>query len=309
MLDLRLSFSLFICLFSSFSAFAAPSKSDRLPRDVASQLSSADESLQPSTAFPVNSHANVTTITNTSALIRDSNGVDITSTFQVKIYNPPPPHSITNISDKNQLNTRQPINGMTQVVKVINRCPNENHTFVESHCTPHENTDMPFQAFVYTCRKIVDHWGMSGNYMGQIPAYQSFHDVCQPSELCVDGFGDKQVASCVHTALFDDYMIDKDGIVKGMLHGEIFDVGKAWAVIMSKDKMAPLKAKKLGMDTWSSREDLMKPGRQRKSCAYCAELETDQLQPNVDSLRLEATLMSAGTIAAGGILWLAMGAG
>ena len=304
-------FFFFLCWLSGlFFAFAAPSDLGLLPRNVSSQLTTLDdETTQSSTAFPVNSDANVTTITNTTALIRDSNGVDITSSFRIKVYNPPPARHITNLSEGNQLNGRQTGLRMTQVVKVISSCPGENLTFVESHCAPHEDEEMPFQAFVFTCRKVVDQFRMTtGEYLGRGPIEQSFPGRCQPDELCVDGFGDAKIASCVHTALFDDYMIDKDGTVKGMLQGEIFDVGKAWAVIMKKDpENAPLKARKLGIDAWNNAALPRDRKTQRKTCVNCAEVETELLQPEINSLRLEATLMTAGAV--GGILWLAMGAG
>ncbi len=308
MFDLRLVLSLILCLPSGLSESAAPSHSNLLPRDSLSQLTTLDGITQPSTAFPVKSDANVTTIKKTTALIRDSNGVDITSSFRIKVYNPPLVKHITNMSTENKLNNRQTGLRTTSVVKVISECPGVNQTFLESHCTPHENEETPFQAFAYTCSKMVEHWRMTGEYLGLAPVHQTTHDTCQPDELCVDGFGEKQVASCVHTALFDDYMIDKDGTVKGMLSGEIFDVAKAWAVIMKKDPInAPQKARKLGIESWNSATLARNRKSQRKTCVNCAEVETDLLQPDVDSLRLEATLMSAGAV--GGILWLAMGAG
>ena len=123
----------------------------------------------------------------------------------------------------------------------------------------------------------------------------------------MDGFGSQQIASCVHNSLFDDYMMDKDGMIKGMLHGTLFDVQKAYAVISNEEKSAAIPSKKLDIGAWNSAARRGKGTVQRKSCMNCLDLETDLLRPNTDSLRVEATLMSTGAVA--GILWLAMGAG
>lgn len=297
---------------SSLTRAALPI-SDVSSSNTSSPFTPLDQTARPSTAFPVNSDANVTTIKNTTVLIRDSNGVDITSSFQIKVYNPSSAKQITNMSESSQLNERQTGGVMNEVVKVINRCPRENMTFIESHCNPHDEEYPPgqpsMQAFMYVCEKVVDLWRYStGEYLGRGPVQEHFKGECQPTEFCVDRFGDKQIASCVHTSLFDDFQFEKDGTIKGMLNQEIFDVGQAWAAISNKDpENAAVTARKLRIGAWNSASMAMKGKMQSKSCVNCMELETDLLKPDTDSLRLEATLMSAGAI--GGILWLALGAG
>ena len=287
----------------AFVAYGAPSFWGFSLRDVTSQPTTSNNTASPPTFIPLISNASDTPLMNASALIRDSRGADITSSFQVKVYRQAPRTTISNITEENNLSNRQTM----QVLRLIDSCYG-NETFIESHCTPNNDDEATMQAYVYTCRKTVDHWSAgTGQYLGRLPAYRTRQGSCEPMELCMDGFGDKQMASCVHTSIFDDYMMDKDGMVKGMLNGEIFDVAKAWAAMSKSDKKTPLKSKTLGIGAWNSASRGGKGNVQSKKCRNCADLETDVLRPDTDSLRLEATLMSTSAI--GGILWLALGAG
>ena len=298
-------FSFFLCPYAAFNTYAAPSTPGPVQRDAISESSSLDKTEEPLASYSSNSSINAIPTLNASALIRTRNGVDITSSFQVKVYNQAPKPQITNLTEDNDLNDR----GMaaSEVVRLIMECYG-NETFIESHCTPNDDEDAVLGAYVYTCRKIVDHWrATTGEYLGQIPAYQTRSGRCEPNEICVDGFGDKQIASCVHSSLFDDYTIDKDGMIKGMLQGEVFDVAKAWAAVTDKAQTKTLSSKRLGIGAWNSASMNGRGRVKRKGCRECVELETDVLPPDVDSLRVESTLMSTGAIA--GILWLALGSG
>ena len=121
----------------------------------------------------------------------------------------------------------------------------------------------------------------------------------------MDSIGKKHVASCVHVGLFDDFTFDKDGRVKGMLFGEVFDVLKAQAYLTDTDQNEPLETKSMEVGAWIDSASLSTKHVQSKSCRDCAELGTDLLQPATDSLKVEATLLTAGAIA-GGVLWLAL---
>lgn len=125
--------------------------------------------------------------------------------------------------------------------------------------------------------------------------------------MCVDGFGPEQIASCVYTGLFDDFLIDKDGNIKGMMHGEVFDVAKAHAILSKSDKKTLIETESMSVEAWGDSVALAKGAVQTKTCRHCADLETDVLPLNTDSLRVEATLMSTGAIA--GIIWLALSTG
>ena len=190
---------------------------------------------------------------------------------------------------------------------MIDSCPG-NETFIESHCTPRDNEEASLQAYGFTCRQIVNHWrAITGEYLGMVPAYRTRNGHCKPMEVCVDGFASKRIASCVHNSLFDDYMIDKDGNIKGMLSGEIFDVSKAYAVLSKKDLSTPMETDSMGIGSWVASSSLAKGSVQTKTCRDCVELETDTLQPTPDSFKLEATLLSTGAMA--GILWLFLASG
>ena len=116
----------------------------------------------------------------------------------------------------------------------------------------------------------------------------------------MDGFAGRQIASCVHHTLFDDFMADKNGQVRGLKDGEIFNPTKMYAVMAQHDESVALKARKMGIITWDSSSG--SGAKQEKNCVNCADVETDLLQPGVDSLKVEATLMSTGAIA--GVLFL-----
>ena len=298
-------FSLILWSYAAVIAYAVPSSSIMRPRDATSQPSFLNTTESPLGPYPLESSPDATPAINASALIRNRQGVDITSSFQVKVYNQASRPRISNSTEENNLNNRQ-TQTLTQVIRLINECYS-NETFVESHCTPDEDEDAALGAYVYTCRKVVEHWRATGEYMGFAPAYQSRHGRCEPNEVCVEGFGTQQIASCVHTSLFDDYTIDKNGRIRGMLNGEVFDVAKAWAVISKTDQSTAMTSKRMGIATWNSAALGGRGTVQSKRCRNCADLETDVLAPDMDSLRLEATLMSTGAVA--GILWLAMGAG
>ena len=236
--------------------------------------------------------------------IRDHNGVDISSSFPVKVYYHSPSTQTINKTEENNLVDRQV---STSVISVIDSCY-ENETFIESHCTPQDDQESPLQAYSYTCRGMIHHWhSITNQYMGRRPVYRTRSGHCEPAHVCVDGFGTKQIASCVHTSLFDDYMIDKDGNVKGMLAGEIFDVVKAFAVLSSQDKNTLIGTDSMSIDAWHNTAALAKGAVQTAKCRDCADLETGLLQPNTDSLKVQATLMSTSAVA--GIVWLALSAG
>ena len=242
---------------------------------------------------------------NALARVKNHNGADVSSSFKVMVYQQKAPSTqISNITEQNNLNDRQV---GTDIVRPINTCPS-NETFIESKCTPQDDKESSLQAYSYTCRKVVEHWSvMTGEYLGRRPAYRTRQGHCEPIEMCVDGFAPNSIASCVHTSLFDDYMIDKDGQIKGMLSGKIFDVETAYAVVSKMDKSTPMGVDSLRIGAWMESSVLAKGSVQSKKCRNCVELETDKLRPDTDSLKVEATLLSTGAVA--GILWLALSSG
>ena len=177
--------------------------------------------------------------------------------------------------------------------------------FVESHCTP-DNKRAPLQAYEYTCSKVVPTYrAFTHEYVGNRTALMSRDGQCTSEELCVDGFGELQIASCVHMDVFSDAFENKNGQVIGMVAEEVFDAKKMYAVMAKMDGTVAIKARKMGIVVSNSGANGNGGAQQSKSCANCENIETDLLQPGLDSLKIEATLMAAAGVS--GVLWLAMG--
>jgi len=250
-------------------------------------------------------HKNATTpIINAFAHITDRNGVDISSSFKVKVFHKTPNTQTSNVTGGSKLHGRQAF----EVVRMVDQCHGDDETFIESHCTPDDEEEGSLSSFAYTCRRTVAHFrGITGEYLGRRPAYRTRKGQCDSSELCVDGFGSRTIASCVHAGLFDDFTLDKNGRIKGMVNGEVFDVSKAHAALTGSDQFTPLETKAMDIGAWINSASLAKDSVQTKKCRNCVELGTDMLQPAPDSLKVEATLLTAGAVA--GVLWLVLSSG
>ena len=294
------SISSIILSSSTFVTYALPSSPALLPRDVAPQ-DIADDVKEDLTDISSNSSAKYVPLVSASAQIKTANGVDITSSFQIKVFHQNATTRITNQTGDSNFNDRRGLT-IANAVRIMNECPS-NETFVESHCTP-QDLKAPLQAFEYSCSKTVNYWhALTNQYMGQRPAVRTRKARCSKEELCVDGFGTRRIASCVHNELFSDFTSDKNGQVRGMTNGEVFDAKKMYTVMALQDQSVAIKARKLGIDVSGGQG---KGGTtQSKNCVNCVDLETDLLEPGMDSLKIEATLMSTGAVA--GVLWLALG--
>ena len=292
---------------TGFVTYALPSTSDIRPRDLTPEDFPPNKTTD-SKDIPLYSSAKYTSLVSLEAHIKDSNGVDITSSFQLKVFQQDAsPHITNHTEEDNSFHDRRDLT-MSNAVRIMNEDCKRGEKFVESRCRPN-NRLAPMQAYEYTCRRVYPHYhALTGQYMGNMSTEKTRYTLCAPQELCVDGFGSEPIANCVHKNVFSDHFMDKRGQVIGMLDGEVFDAKKMYLVMALQKNADPavrIKAEKMGMTLSNGATNGNGGMAQSESCVNCVNLETDLLQPGLDSLKIEATLTAAAGIS--GILWLAMG--
>lgn len=230
----------------------------------------------------------------------------MSSSFKVKIFHGALNTRTSNGTTIDKINNRRTV---LEAVRVVDQCHGVDETFIESHCTPDDPIFGSQIAFSWTCRRMEDRWhAQTGVYLGRRPTYLTFTGECEETDLCVDTTIVKHLATCVKKSFFDDgddgLRTDKGGRVRGMRDGRYFDVAEAHAAITGTDQKTPMESKSMDISAWKSSAALSKASVQTKKCRNCVELETDKLKPNIDSLKVEATLLSAGAVT--GILWLSL---
>ena len=232
-------------------------------------------------------------------MVRDHNGVDITSSIKIMVNHRSRAQLLTN-STENDLDKRQ-----GQWGRLINTCPRE-FTFIESHCTP---IDGSMQRYVFTCR-----WNnpqpsttIGAQGVGR-PMYRLRAGHCEDSEICQDVRTDNPLivtASCVLADAFEEWTVTKDGRLKPMVNGAIFDpVISMYGVMSQISTNKSLEMDTFEIDTWAGQVDAIGGQMQTKKCRDCTEIRTDPLAPGTDSLKVQATLLTAGAVA--GVLWLTL---
>ena len=248
---------------------------------------------------------------NATTKILDHNGVDISSYFKVMVFRQPAhqdsPSDATVNKSVNNLNERIPTT--TQFAQLVNACP-PNETIVSSHCDPESGGERAMQKYIYTCRRTeLTYDELTGNVNGQRPVYRIRHGFCQDDEICVTGHEPSLMACCVKTWIFDDYHIDKNGILQPMLGGAIFSLDNllVYAAVSKEDASTSVEMSSMNVDTWNNQEIADDGIVQSKRCRNCMELRTDVLEPGTNSLKVQATLLTTG--AAAGILWLGLMSG
>ena len=156
------------------------------------------------------------------------------------------------------------------------------------------------QKYLYTCRRTeYTYSAITGNIIGSRPVYRIRDGHCQPYEICITTHQPRLIATCVQSWLFDDYSIDKDGTIRPMLGGTIFTFeGMALhSAVSESDKSTPVELDKFNVKALTENRNV-----QSKECRDCMELSTDALEPKINSLTVEASLLTAGTMT--GVLWL-----
>ena len=266
-----------------------------------------------------------------SASIFDHAGNDLTSSFQVMLYNEPEVSNITSLSGRGLAATTlsRPISGCAGL-------ETRGAQFVRSWCTAKDNGGS-MQTYSYQCR-VNGGGGGGGGGRGSgstisIPQTHNRNGRCDDEEICVDAKGGGKrrggrMAFCV----------GKQSFVRYILRGAYADAeprvnllaGREVAALFSQpDGATPLEVDTLGIEAGSSSSSTSTssitgggqvlapaagtPG-QSIQCRDCIELNTDILAAKTDFLKTEATLLTTGAATAAaaatmGIMWLAVMSG
>ena len=255
---------------------------------------------------------------NISTTIRNHQGVDISSSFEVRIYRlsledavskahntKHPPHNTTN--DLNS-RTERP---KTQFAQLVNACP-PNETLVSSHCDQEAGGDFAMQKYVYNCQRTETVYDdLTGEATGTRPLFRIRDGHCADDEMCVQIEQPALMAACVKVWLFDDFSIDKNGMVRGMLGGSTFNLENMhlYATVSGDDKTTPLGMSNFEIDGSTSSKTGAEGSAgevQRFRCRNCVDLNAGAFQADTNALKVQATLASVATT---GILWLGLVSG
>ena len=166
------------------------------------------------------------------------------------------------------------------------------------------------QQYVYNCKRTETTFNeITGEVTGSRPVFRLRNGRCEDDELCVQINSPNVMAACVKTWLFDDFQIDKDGTVKGMLGGSVFSLDDMhlYAAVSKSDATTAMELSKLEIDASNTPEPIEKAAPQRFRCRNCVDLNTGTLKANTNELKVQATLLTSGAMA--GILWLGLMSG
>ncbi len=248
---------------------------------------------------------------NLTTTILDHNGVDISSSFEVRIFR----HSLHDATSKTH-NRTNPMNNLndrtvtkTQFAQLVNACP-ANSSFVSSHCDPEAGGDFAMQQYVYNCKHMETTYSQAtGAVIGSRPVFRLRDGHCANDEMCVQIHSPNSMAACVKVYLFDDFQIDKNGIVRGMLGGSFFSLDdmQMYASMSESDAKTVVELSRLEVDAWNGPESVDKAAAQSFRCRNCVDLNTGSFDADTNSLKVQATLLTSGAMT--GILWLGLMSG
>ena len=217
---------------------------------------------------PMNPGINVAITTNQS--------VDITSSFETRIWIQPDTIAMPNLTDRD-------VGG----ARLINQCSSPTAIFRSSHCNHVEGIKGSMQRYVISCREpnSVTKWYESNrgttHHSPQIPDEQ---ESCEPDEICVNSFERKThstaVARCVKKVDF-----------RSIRGNSIFRLGNQTAsmILSQEDGSQPMEAGFLEAayaGNGAIAQDSL--GSKSRSCHDCVELSTPQLEPDTNILDLQA---------------------
>ncbi len=265
-----------------------------------------------------------------SISVLSPNGTDVTSAFQTRVYYRakveiphPDPNSLnestpTNFADLNPRGTLtysylgRPIGG-------DGICKSRTAKFQHSVCSRSLGVRSTVQDFVVFCQETEEAYAAqnprytprpstanrgghaSTSYEPHIPPILDEEGECFSDEICMDGIfkdrGYPALASCVTE---EDFVEDEnEDLDLGGLNAKITvtNLGSRRPVTMRK-----MEIKAAGPDSSASSSRT-----NHKTCGSCSDLAAGPLTPDVESLKVEASLMTAGAVA--GILWIALASG
>ena len=205
----------------------------------------------------------------------------------------------------------------TSFGRLINSCP-PGQIFLESHCLAEAGVQGSVQKYVYTCRQIFNrNTAVAGaRTSATFPRYRIREGHCDAMEICLDVVSAQKpsvaTASCNRVEIFEEWQLTKDGVFKPMVDGEVFrPLMSMYGVLSQTDESTPVEADSLEVDAWSRAGEGSSTGSgsqvQSQKCRDCVDIQLDKLNPQTDSLKIEATLMNGiSTAAVGGMLWLTL---
>lgn len=228
----------------------------------------------------------------------------------------------------------------------INNCLPSHNAFKQSKChyyPPTRKEPQPLHAWIRTCLEFHTHY----DEVTGIPNGSSFtekHDLghCEADEICANDFGPAmngepgpQIAVCIEKTQFDPLprRDSSENTLKRLLDTVLDSIrgaespskqpkvdssdsirgsgrGSNTVITMSQtDGQTPIKAKALQFSAWNAADGQNGDAEQQQSkrCRMCSDLEMAEVSPKADHLELEASLLTAGTVA--GILWIAVMSG
>ncbi len=232
-----------------------------------------------------------------NATILSSSGHDITSSFQIRLFQPP---IATNLTGRD-----------TASIHLINYCPIASESFVASYCNNIGGVQASLQSFTRICRQESGRqWRRPGGRSPYIPQT----GFCNVNEICItltreNQLGRAPVAACVNRVAYQTCdALQQLGASSGeeatWVRRLRLSGMRVWAAASQLDESTPLQMKTLEIEAGKKGSEVG-----REVCSDCLGLRTESLPVGTESLKVEATLMTAGVGVVAGILWVAVLAG
>ena len=141
-------------------------------------------------------------------------------------------------------------------------------------------------------------------------AFESIDSIDDDMDGLGQGRGQGQGKGLAPMDTSDDSEEDDSGHVGGekrrkLERGFVLGGKQASVVVSQEDGLTPMGIGKMEVDAVVNEERI----QMEKSCRDCFELRTQKLNPNTAALTVEATLVTAGTGVAAGVLWVALFSG
>ena len=140
------------------------------------------------------------------------------------------------------------------------------------------------------------------SYSQHIPPVLAEDGECYPDEICIDGiFKDRGYPSLASCVTEEDFVDDED-ITE--------DLGglNARVTVTALDAREPVRMRNLEIKAARGRGSSSRAGSSsRQHCGQCSDLSAGPLAADVDSLKVEASLMTAGAMA--GVIFIALASG
>ncbi len=242
-----------------------------------------------------------------NATILSQNGTDITSHFEIRVFQPPPAEkALSNLTDRN-----------ASPMRLINFCPSVSEVFTSSYCQSYSGSaTSSLQHYTTVCREDFGPPWPSADGRSRYNHHSGF---CDADEICVtltkenwrtDGRPSMPpVAACVETSAYqlwralDGWWYD-EGEEPEWVRALKFAGMKITAVASEMDGRTGLEMGRLGVEAGVGGEEV-----EKEVCSGCLRVGTKKLPVGTDSLGVEATAMTVGTGVAMGILWVAVMSG